>query len=105
MTICTGLLGVDENVLKWMTTRLSAIMISGDSDGPLRSFRVCYFLQDMLVPVRDLPESLDVFDKVFRVYPLWLCPMRIPRNPKYELYVRSYLVCTAIRQSSDLPAT
>lgn len=38
------------------------------------------------MPVKDLDESLDVFDKVFRVYPLWLCPMRIPTNKQYKDY-------------------
>jgi len=45
-----------------------------------------HVVQDMLVPVKDLPESIDQFEDVFGVYPLWLCPMRIPRNPKHEQY-------------------
>lgn len=38
------------------------------------------------MPVKDLADSLDKFEEVFRVYPLWLCPMRIPRNPRYQEY-------------------
>lgn len=38
------------------------------------------------MPVKDLPASIDKFEEVFNVYPLWLCPMRIPRNPKYDQY-------------------
>jgi hypothetical protein len=30
---------------------------------------------------QDLGESLSIFDKEFYIYPLWLCPMRIPRAP------------------------
>ena len=40
----------------------------------------------MQVPVKDLPASIDKFEEVFNVYPLWLCPMRIPRNPKYDQF-------------------
>lgn len=36
--------------------------------------------------MKDLPASIDKFEEVFNVYPLWLCPMRIPRNPKYDQY-------------------
>jgi delta24-sterol reductase len=36
-----------------------------------------HVVQDMLVPMRTLEESLKVFDEQFMVYPLWLCPMAI----------------------------
>jgi Delta24-sterol reductase len=36
--------------------------------------------------VKDLAASIDHFHDIFQVYPLWLCPMRIPRNPRYATY-------------------
>jgi Delta24-sterol reductase len=52
----------------------------------LTSVVVCVCLPAVHLQVRDLSESLDVFHDVFRVYPLWLCPMRIPRNPSFAKY-------------------
>ena len=40
----------------------------------------------MLVPVKDLDQSLDVFHEHFQVYPLWLCPMRIPAWDHHRHY-------------------
>lgn len=37
--------------------------------------------QDMLVPIRDLDACLTVFHKEWEMYPLWLCPCRIPKTP------------------------
>ncbi|XP_076440884.1 delta(24)-sterol reductase-like [Babylonia areolata] len=38
-------------------------------------------IQDMLVPLKDLGESLDVFDKELKLYPLWLCPFKLYAQP------------------------
>jgi len=37
--------------------------------------------QDMLVPMRDLDACLTAFHKEWELYPLWLCPCRIPKTP------------------------
>ncbi len=38
-------------------------------------------IQDMLLPMRFLKESIEYFDNQFGLYPLWLSPMAIPENP------------------------
>ena len=39
-----------------------------------------HVVQDMLVPIRYLKQSIDYFDEHFRLYPLWLSPMAIKDN-------------------------
>lgn len=39
-----------------------------------------HVVQDMLMPIRHLKQSIDYFDKHFRLYPLWLSPMAIKDN-------------------------
>jgi len=39
-----------------------------------------HVVQDMLVPIRYLKQSIDYFDTHFRLYPLWLSPMAIKDN-------------------------
>jgi Delta24-sterol reductase len=41
--------------------------------------------QDMLVPMRDLGKTIDVFEENFTIYPLWLCPCKIPKTHKRGL--------------------
>jgi len=40
-----------------------------------------HFIQDMLVPLTSLKESLLLFDKELRIYPIWLCPFFLPQLP------------------------
>ena len=35
----------------------------------------------MLVPIGSLKDSLDCFHKEVEIYPIWLCPFKIPNNP------------------------
>lgn len=38
-------------------------------------------IQDMLVPVEDMKESIKFFHSELNLYPLWLCPFRLPNDP------------------------
>jgi len=35
----------------------------------------------MLVPLANLEDTILVFDAEVQVYPLWLCPFKLPNNP------------------------
>ena len=35
----------------------------------------------MLVPIGDLKASLEVFHSEAEIYPIWLCPFKLPPNP------------------------
>ena len=49
-------------------------------------YELHHVVQDLLVPVKDLAASIDLFHKEFEVYPLWLCPMRIKSDGRKEGY-------------------
>ncbi|XP_067008969.2 delta(24)-sterol reductase [Anabrus simplex] len=40
-----------------------------------------HFIQDLLVPVSALKESILKFHKEVQIYPLWLCPFNLPNDP------------------------
>ncbi|KAK6179008.1 hypothetical protein SNE40_011465 [Patella caerulea] len=46
-----------------------------------RMYERFQIIQDMLVPMKDLKESLEVFHKETEVYPLWLCPFMLYNQP------------------------
>lgn len=46
-----------------------------------RLYETNHMIQDMLVPIEDLKNSLQVFDQQVEIYPIWLCPFKLPANP------------------------
>lgn len=40
-----------------------------------------HFIQDMLVPLSTMRDALEVFEKEVKIYPIWLCPFKLPPNP------------------------
>ncbi|KAK4014273.1 hypothetical protein OUZ56_026805 [Daphnia magna] len=54
-----------------------------------------HFIQDMLVPMTTLKDALLCFEKEVKIYPVWLCPFKLPMAPgmlrspsgKQEMYV------------------
>lgn len=55
-----------------------------------------HVIQDMLVPLTKLNQSVELFEREFKIYPLWMCPFKLPNNPgmlrpgngkKEEMYV------------------
>lgn len=39
-----------------------------------------HIIQDLLIPVQYLKESIDCFDSLCRVYPIWVCPFYLDRS-------------------------
>jgi Delta24-sterol reductase len=70
----------------WMMPPRISLLKLTQTEALRKLYEEHHVVQDMLVPVRHLNESLDVFQEVFAVYPLWLCPMRIPQNPRFDDY-------------------
>ncbi|MCS6820185.1 MAG: FAD-binding protein [Chitinophagales bacterium] len=49
-----------------------------------------HVVQDMLMPISKLKDSLLYFHNHFQVYPLWLCPMAIYDYPNEEGFLKAY---------------
>ena len=49
-----------------------------------------HVVQDMLMPISKLKQSIQYFDAHFAVYPLWLSPMCIYSTPGYEGFLQPY---------------
>lgn len=50
-----------------------------------------HVVQDMLVPIRYLKQSLAYFDEHFQLYPLWLSPMAIKDNGGRHGFVHPFI--------------
>lgn len=53
-----------------------------------------HMIQDLLVPTRTMKNCLEKFDTSVKIYPVWLCPFILPKDPgmvhpkaNKELYV------------------
>lgn len=46
-----------------------------------RLYEETQVIQDLLVPTSTMAGCIREFDKLVNVYPLWLCPFRLPNEP------------------------
>lgn len=49
-----------------------------------------HVIQDMLMPIRYLKQSIDYFDEHFQLYPLWLSPMAIKDNGRQPGFIHPF---------------
>jgi len=66
--------------LGWLSPPKIALLKLTTTEALNKLYTLHHVVQDMLVPIRSLSESLTLFHRELGVYPLWLCPMRIPRT-------------------------
>ena len=64
-------------LLGWMMPPSPKVLKVTQTEELRQLYEKFHVVQDMLVPMRTLEQSLKVFDEQFMVYPLWLCPMAI----------------------------
>merc|ERR1712083_472030 len=46
-----------------------------------RLYETKHMIQDMLVPIADLKASIELFHREVSIYPIWLCPFKLPAHP------------------------
>jgi len=46
-----------------------------------RLYETKHMIQDMLVPIADLKASIELFHREVAIYPIWLCPFKLPAHP------------------------
>jgi len=73
---------VFRHLLGWMVPPKIALLKLTTTEALNKLYTEKHVVQDMLVPIKSLSESLQLFHKEFELYPLWLCPMRIPDQRK-----------------------
>ncbi|RDD37526.1 Delta(24)-sterol reductase [Trichoplax sp. H2] len=67
----------------WMTPPKISLLKLTQTEAIKKLYEKHQIVQDMLVPMQRLNESLDVFQKEFQNYPLWLCPMKLYKVPGF----------------------
>ena len=65
----------------WMVPPKISFLKLTQTNTTKRLYEQKHVTQDLLLPMDSLAETLQVFDTEFRVYPLWLCPFKLPNNP------------------------
>ncbi|XP_065347913.1 delta(24)-sterol reductase-like isoform X1 [Cloeon dipterum] len=63
-----------------MPPKISFLKLT-QTDAVKRLYENNHIIQDMLVPITNLKESLQMFNKETKVYPIWLCPFKLPADP------------------------
>lgn len=68
--------------LGWAMPPKPSLMKLTQTEALRQLYELHHVVQDMLVPIETLSDTLDVFDKEVNIYPLWLCPFKIPHTSK-----------------------
>ncbi|CAB3359713.1 Hypothetical predicted protein [Cloeon dipterum] len=63
-----------------MPPKISFLKLT-QTDAVKRLYENNHIIQDMLVPITNLKESMQMFNKETKVYPIWLCPFKLPADP------------------------
>lgn len=68
-------------LLGWLVPPKVSLLKLTQGETVKRLYENNHFIQDMLVPVDNMKDALLMFDKEVKIYPIWLCPFRLPPNP------------------------
>lgn len=77
----------------WMTPPKVSLLKLTQTQAVKTLYENNHIIQDMLVPIGTLKDAVLFFDNEVEVYPLWLCPFRLPSEPgmlqvpKDDMYV------------------
>ena len=65
----------------WMVPPKISLLKLTQTNTTKRLYDQKHVTQDILLPLASLQQTLTVFDEEFNVYPLWVCPFKLPHNP------------------------
>ncbi|XP_048511818.1 delta(24)-sterol reductase-like isoform X2 [Athalia rosae] len=82
-------------LLGWMMPPKVSLLKLTQIPAIKKQYEQKHVIQDLLVPIEHLRDSILKFDKAVQVYPLWLCPFKLKPEPglvnsrttKEEMYV------------------
>lgn len=77
-------------LLGWALPPRLALLKYFESDTTRRLREKYHMVQDMLMPISLLNESLDYFDEHIKIYPLWVCPMLVKQSPENIGMIKPY---------------
>ncbi|XP_063218264.1 LOW QUALITY PROTEIN: delta(24)-sterol reductase-like [Bacillus rossius redtenbacheri] len=65
----------------WMMPPKVSLLKVTETEALTKLYETQHIVQDMLVPVRAIKDSIEKFHNTVEVYPLWLCPFSLPPDP------------------------
>ncbi|CAL4063547.1 unnamed protein product, partial [Meganyctiphanes norvegica] len=68
-------------LLGWMVPPKVSLLKLTQGETVKKLYENNHVIQDMLVPVANMKEALEMFEKEVKIYPIWLCPFKLPPNP------------------------
>jgi len=68
-------------LLGWMSPPKISLLKLTQTKSIKNLYESQHMIQDILVPMSTLKDSLHLFDEKVEIYPLWLCPFKLPSNP------------------------
>lgn len=68
-------------LLGWSVPPKISLLKLTQNQSVKKLYEMSHVIQDMLVPIEYLQPSIEKFHEVLEVYPVWICPFKLPDNP------------------------
>ncbi|KAK7790541.1 hypothetical protein R5R35_000940 [Gryllus longicercus] len=68
-------------LLGWMMPPKVSLLKLTQTKAIKKLYENNHIIQDMLVPISSMAESIQMFHDAVQVYPLWLCPFKLNNDP------------------------
>lgn len=68
-------------ILGWCVPPKISLLKLTQTQSIKKLYEANHVIQDMLVPIEYLHRSIDKFHDVVEIYPMWICPFKLPDNP------------------------
>ncbi|CAK1546684.1 unnamed protein product [Leptosia nina] len=65
----------------WLMPPEVSLLKLTQPDSVTKLYNKAHVIQDMLVPIEVTENAIQLFDKEFEVYPIWLCPFKLLNKP------------------------
>ncbi|XP_044256861.1 delta(24)-sterol reductase-like isoform X1 [Tribolium madens] len=67
--------------LGWIVPPKVSLLKLTQTEAVRKLYENNHVIQDMLVPIEMLKASIEKFHEVLEIYPMWICPFKLPPNP------------------------
>lgn len=67
--------------LGWIVPPKVSLLKLTQTEAVRKLYENNHVIQDMLVPIETLKNSIEKFHEVLEIYPMWVCPFKLPANP------------------------
>lgn len=83
-------------MLGWLMPPKISLLKLTQTEATRKLYDNNHVIQDMLVPIRTLKNTIIKIDETFKIYPVWICPFKLPNKTGLVHSLKSHVNDTTI---------